>query len=58
LEKMEERVIEGHHVMQPIWPSQGLLQNKDQGSKVDPNTNRITQYRAAVKIAFGVEHES
>jgi hypothetical protein len=26
--------------------------------KVDPNTGRITQYRAAVKIAFGVEHES
>ena len=27
-------------------------------AKVDPNTNRITQYRAAVKIAFGIEHES
>ena len=27
-------------------------------AKVDPNTGRITQYRTAVKIAFGVEHES
>jgi hypothetical protein len=27
-------------------------------AKVDPNTDRITQYRASVKIAFGVEHES
>jgi hypothetical protein len=27
-------------------------------AKVDPNTGRITQYRAAVKIAFGVEHKS
>jgi hypothetical protein len=27
-------------------------------AKVDPNTGRIIQYRAAVKIAFGVEHES
>jgi hypothetical protein len=27
-------------------------------AKVDPNTGRITQYRASVKIAFGVEHES
>ena len=30
----------------------------DMTAKVDPNTGRITQYRAAVKIAFGVEHES
>lgn len=30
----------------------------DMTAKVDPNTGRITQYRASVKIAFGVEHES
>jgi flavin-binding protein dodecin len=30
----------------------------DMTAKVDPNTGRITQYRAAVKIAFGVKHES
>jgi flavin-binding protein dodecin len=28
----------------------------DMTAKVDPNTGRITQYRAAVKISFGVEH--
>jgi hypothetical protein len=27
-------------------------------AKVDPNTGRITHYRAAVKIAFGIEHAS
>ena len=26
-------------------------------AKVDPNTGRFTQYRAAVKISFGVEHQ-
>ena len=25
-------------------------------AKVDPNTGKITQYRAIVKISFGVEH--
>ena len=30
----------------------------DMTAKVDPNTGRITEYRACVKIAFGVEHES
>jgi dodecin len=30
----------------------------DMTAKVDPNTGRITEYRASVKIAFGVEHES
>ena len=30
----------------------------DMTAKVDPNTGRITQYRASAKIAFGVEHES
>jgi flavin-binding protein dodecin len=30
----------------------------DMTAKVDPNTGRITLYRASVKIAFGVEHES
>ena len=34
------------------------LEITDMTAKVDPNTNKITQYRAAVKIAFGVEHES
>ena len=28
----------------------------DMTAKVDPNTGNITQYNAAVKIAFGVEH--
>jgi flavin-binding protein dodecin len=28
----------------------------DMTAKVDPNTGKITQYRACVKIAFGVEH--
>jgi dodecin len=28
----------------------------DMTAKVDPNTGKITQYRAAVKISFGVEH--
>lgn len=28
----------------------------DMTAKVDPNTNKITQYRVCVKIAFGVEH--
>jgi hypothetical protein len=30
----------------------------DMTAKVDPNTGRIIQYRASIKIAFGVEHES
>jgi flavin-binding protein dodecin len=30
----------------------------DMTAKVDPSAGRITQYRAAVKIAFGVEHET
>jgi dodecin len=34
------------------------LEIMDMTAKVDPNTDRITQYRASVKIAFGVEHES
>jgi hypothetical protein len=34
------------------------LEITDMTAKVDPNTNTITQYRAAVKIAFGVEYES
>jgi dodecin len=25
-------------------------------AKIDPNTGNITEYHAAVKIAFGVEH--
>ncbi len=28
----------------------------DMTAKVDPNTGNITEYRAALKIAFGVEH--
>jgi flavin-binding protein dodecin len=28
----------------------------DMTAKVDPNTGRITEYRAGVKISFGVEH--
>ena len=32
------------------------LEITDMTAKVDPNTGRITQYRAAVKISFGVEH--
>jgi flavin-binding protein dodecin len=28
----------------------------DMTAKVDPNTGNITQYHAAVKIAFGIEH--
>jgi hypothetical protein len=27
-------------------------------AKVDPNTDKIIEYRAGVKISFGVEHES
>ena len=34
------------------------LEINDMTAKVDPNTGRITQYRAAVKIAFGIEHAS
>jgi hypothetical protein len=26
-------------------------------ARVDPNMGRITQFRSAVKIAFGVDHE-
>jgi dodecin len=32
------------------------LEISDMTAKVDPSTGRITQYRASVKIAFGVEH--
>ena len=28
----------------------------DMTAKVDPNTGKITEYRAAVKISFAVEH--
>jgi flavin-binding protein dodecin len=28
----------------------------DMTAKVDPNTNKITQYRAGIKLSFGVEH--
>ena len=28
----------------------------DMTAKVDPNTENITEYHTAVKIAFGVEH--
>ena len=28
----------------------------DMTAKVDPNSGKITQYRAAVKVAFGIEH--
>jgi flavin-binding protein dodecin len=34
------------------------LEITDMTAKADPNTSKITQYRAAVKIAFGVEHKS
>jgi flavin-binding protein dodecin len=34
------------------------LEITDMTAKVDPNTGRITQFRSAVKIAFGVEHGS
>ena len=29
----------------------------DMTAKVDPNNDNITEYRAGVKISFGVEHE-
>jgi Dodecin len=29
---------------------------RDMTAKVDPNIGNITEYRTAVKIAFGVEH--
>jgi dodecin len=32
------------------------LEVVDMTANVDPNTGNITQYRAAVKVAFGVEH--
>jgi flavin-binding protein dodecin len=32
------------------------LEITDMTAKVDPNSAMITQYRAAVKISFGVEH--
>ena len=32
------------------------LEITDMTAKVDPNTGRITQYRAAIKLSFGVEH--
>jgi dodecin len=32
------------------------LEVNDMTAKVDPNTGNITEYRVAVKIAFGVEH--
>jgi dodecin len=32
------------------------LEVTDMTAKVDPNSATITQYRAAVKISFGVEH--
>jgi hypothetical protein len=28
----------------------------DMTAKVDPNTGKITEYRAGVKISFAVEH--
>jgi dodecin len=28
----------------------------DMTAKVDPDSGKITQYRAVVKVAFGVEH--
>lgn len=34
------------------------LEITDMTAKVDPNTGKIIQYRASVKIAFGVEHGS
>ena len=32
------------------------LEITDMTAKVDPNTNRITQYRTGIKVSFGVEH--
>ena len=32
------------------------LEVTDKTAKVDPESGRITEYRAGVKIAFGVEH--
>ena len=32
------------------------LEVTDVTAKVDPNSGKISQYRAAVKISFGVEH--
>jgi dodecin len=32
------------------------LEVNDMTAKVDPNIGNITEYRVAVKIAFGVEH--
>ena len=32
------------------------LEVRDMTAKVDPNSSMITEYRAAVKISFGVEH--
>jgi dodecin len=32
------------------------LEVTDMTAKVDPNSGMINQYRAAVKISFGVEH--
>jgi dodecin len=32
------------------------LEINDMTAKVDSNTGKITQFRSAVKIAFGVEH--
>jgi len=34
------------------------LEVTDMTAKVDPNSGKISQYRAAVKISFGVEHDS
>jgi dodecin len=34
------------------------LEIADMTAKVDPNTGKITEYRAGVKIPFAVEHES
>jgi dodecin len=28
----------------------------DMTAKVDPNTGKITEYRACIKLSFGVEH--
>jgi dodecin len=32
------------------------LEITDMTAKVDPNTGKITEYRAGVKISFAVEH--
>jgi dodecin len=32
------------------------IEVRDMTAKVDPNTGNITEYRTAVKIAFGVKH--